>query len=97
MLMAPTEGSIRLPKHRYLLPQQVLWGTQAVLGGLVGTLQDLEQLLEAGSLLWGNAMALESYLSNKSSLSFPDTDPLLPGMHSGPSFIAWRNWGTNSG
>lgn len=33
-----------LPKRRYL----VLWGSQAIRGGLVGTLRDLEQLLEAG-------------------------------------------------
>lgn len=51
---------------------QVLWGTQAIHGELVGTLQDLERLLEAGRPLWENAMALERYLSNKPSLSSPD-------------------------
>lgn len=53
-----------------------------------GLLQDLEQLLEAGWPLWGNAMALESFLSNKLSLSSPDTDPLLAGTHLRHSFIA---------
>lgn len=35
-------------------------GTQNTHGGLEGMLQDLEQLLGAGWLHWGNAMALES-------------------------------------
>lgn len=48
MLMAPTEGSTQLPKRRYLLLQQVLWGTQTIPGGLVGVLQDLVWLLEVG-------------------------------------------------
>ena len=83
VLMASTEGSIQLPKHRYLL----LWGTQAIHGELVGTLQDLEQLLESGWPLWGNSVALESYFSNKSSPSLPTTDPLLPGIIQGTALL----------
>lgn len=74
MLMAPTEGPTQLPKRRYLLLQQVLWGTQTIPGGLGGVLQDLMWLLEVGWPCWGNAVALGSCLSNKSSLSSPDTD-----------------------
>lgn len=37
MLMALTDHSIRLPQHRYLLLLEVLWGTQAIHRGLVGT------------------------------------------------------------
>lgn len=45
-------------------------GTRNTHGDLVGVLQDLEQLLGAGWPHWGNTMALESYFSNKSSLSY---------------------------
>lgn len=70
----PHTGLAQLPKHRYLLLQQVLWDTQTIPGGLVGSLQDLVWLLEAGWPLWGNTVALGSCLSNKSSLSSPVTD-----------------------
>lgn len=81
----PRRGLTQLPKHRYLLLQQVLWDTQAIPGGLVGSVQDLVRLLEAEWPLWGNTVTPGSCLSNKSRLSSPDRN------QSGHRFIAWRS------
>lgn len=70
----PHRRLAQLPRHRNLLLQQVLRDTQAIPGGLVGSLQDLAWLLEAGWPFWNNTVALGSCLSNKSSPSSPDTD-----------------------
>lgn len=76
----PPRGLTQLPKHRYPLLQQVLWDTQAIPGGLVGSVQDLVRLLEAGWPLWGNTVALGSCLSNKSRLSTPDRSEISQGI-----------------